>query len=69
MAQATELVTKHYAPDFIDINFGCPVKKVVQRNGGSGCLRDMDLVDRIIRACVCRDAPADHREDAERLVG
>ena len=31
MAQATELVTKHYAPDFIDINFGCPVKKVVQR--------------------------------------
>ena len=52
MAQATELVTKHYSPDFIDINFGCPVKKVVQRNGGSGCLRDMDLVDRIIRACV-----------------
>jgi tRNA-dihydrouridine synthase B len=52
MAQATELVTRHYAPDFIDINFGCPVKKVVQRNGGSGCLRDMDLVDRIIRACV-----------------
>jgi nifR3 family TIM-barrel protein len=52
MAQATELVTRHYNPDFIDINFGCPVKKVVQRNGGSGCLRDMALVDRIIRACV-----------------
>lgn len=52
MAQATELVTRHYQPDFIDINFGCPVKKVVQRNGGSGCLRDMDLVERIIRACV-----------------
>jgi nifR3 family TIM-barrel protein len=52
MAQATALVTEHYQPDFIDINFGCPVKKVVQRNGGSGCLRDMDLVDRIIRACV-----------------
>jgi len=52
MAQAAELVTEHYKPDFIDINFGCPVKKVVQRNGGSGCLRDMDLVERIIRACV-----------------
>ena len=52
MAEAAELVTRHYAPDFIDINFGCPVKKVVQRNGGSGCLRDMDVVDRIIRACV-----------------
>ena len=52
MADATALVTEHYEPDFIDINFGCPVKKVVQRNGGSGCLRDMDLVERIIRDCV-----------------
>ena len=52
MALATALVTEHYRPDFIDINFGCPVKKVVQRNGGSGCLRDMDLVEQIIRACV-----------------
>ena len=52
MAHATALVTEHYGPDFIDINFGCPVKKVVQRNGGSGCLRDMNTVDDIIRACV-----------------
>jgi nifR3 family TIM-barrel protein len=52
MAEATGLITDHYRPEFIDINFGCPVKKVVQRNGGSGCLRDMRLVVRIIRACV-----------------
>jgi len=52
MAHATALVTEHYQPDFVDINFGCPVKKVVQRNGGSGCLRDMNMVDDIIRACV-----------------
>ena len=52
MAEATRLVTEHYAPDFIDINFGCPVKKVVSRFGGSGCLRDLDLVTTIIRACV-----------------
>jgi tRNA-dihydrouridine synthase B len=50
MAEAASLITEHYEPEFIDINFGCPVKKVVQRNGGSGCLRDLDLVDRIIRA-------------------
>jgi nifR3 family TIM-barrel protein len=50
MARAAAIVTETYSPDFIDINFGCPVKKVVQRNGGSGCLRDLDLVDRIIRA-------------------
>ncbi|MEJ2541132.1 MAG: tRNA dihydrouridine synthase DusB [Gemmatimonadota bacterium] len=52
MAEATALVTEVFRPDFVDINFGCPVKKVVKRNGGSGCLRDLDLVDAIIRACV-----------------
>jgi tRNA-dihydrouridine synthase B len=52
MAEAADLVTRHYAPDFIDINFGCPVKKVVRRNGGSGCLKDLRLVEAIIRA-VC----------------
>ncbi|MEO8633961.1 MAG: tRNA dihydrouridine synthase DusB [Gemmatimonadales bacterium] len=52
MAQAAAVITEHYRPEFIDINFGCPVKKVVQRNGGSGCLRDMDLVQQIIRAVV-----------------
>jgi tRNA-dihydrouridine synthase B len=52
MAEAAALITEHYRPEFIDINFGCPVKKVVQRNGGSGCLRDMDLVRRIIRAVI-----------------
>lgn len=50
MAEAATLVEDVYGPDFIDINFGCPVKKVVKRNGGSGCLRDLDLVQRIIRA-------------------
>jgi nifR3 family TIM-barrel protein len=52
MAEATALITEHYRPEFVDINFGCPVKKVVQRNGGSGCLRDLVLVEQIIRACV-----------------
>ncbi len=52
MARAAAVVSEAYQPDFIDINFGCPVKKVVQRNGGSGCLRDLDLVGRIIRAVV-----------------
>jgi nifR3 family TIM-barrel protein len=50
MAEAAGLVTEHYAPDFVDINFGCPVKKVVKRNGGSGCLKDVGLVGAIIRA-------------------
>lgn len=50
MAEAAALVEEVYRPDFVDINFGCPVKKVVTRNGGSGCLKDLALVERIIRA-------------------
>src|SRR5687767_3363266 len=50
MAEAAALVEQVYEPDFLDINFGCPVKKVVSRNGGSGCLRDLDLVQQIIRS-------------------
>jgi nifR3 family TIM-barrel protein len=48
------MVTELFEPDFVDINFGCPVKKVVRNNGGSGCLKDMSLVRGIIRAV--RDA-------------
>ena len=50
MARAAEMVTGVCRPDFIDVNFGCPVKKVVRNNGGSGCLKDLGLVERIIRA-------------------
>lgn len=52
MAEAAAQITELYQPDFIDINFGCPVKKVVRRNGGSGCLRDLSLVYSVVRAVV-----------------
>ncbi|HET9441001.1 MAG TPA: tRNA dihydrouridine synthase DusB [Longimicrobiales bacterium] len=50
MAEAAALVEDIYRPDFLDLNFGCPVKKVVSKNGGSGCLKDLGLVQDIIRA-------------------
>ncbi|HMH83701.1 MAG TPA: tRNA dihydrouridine synthase DusB [Gemmatimonadales bacterium] len=50
MARAASMVTETCKPDFIDINFGCPVKKVVRNNGGSGCLKDLGLVQAILRA-------------------
>ena len=50
MAEAAALVEEVYAPDFLDINFGCPVKKVASKNGGSGCLKDLPMVQSIIRA-------------------
>src|SRR5258708_15862766 len=36
--------------DIVDINFGCPAKKVVTCNGGSGLLRDLPLVENILRS-------------------
>src|SRR6201997_380258 len=36
--------------DILDINFGCPVNKVVKCNGGSGLLRDLPLVEQILRS-------------------
>lgn len=52
MREAAALVTDVFQPEYIDINFGCPVKKVVRRNGGSGCLKDLDLVQSVIRAVI-----------------
>ncbi len=36
--------------DIVDLNFGCPVNKVVKCNGGSGLLRDLPLVERLLKA-------------------
>src|ERR1700754_2283180 len=52
MGEAAAFVTDVFQPEFIDINFGCPVKKVVKRNGGSGCLRDLNLVEQVIRSVI-----------------
>jgi nifR3 family TIM-barrel protein len=52
MREAAALVTDVFQPEFIDINFGCPVKKVVKRMGGSGCLQDLSLVERVIRGVI-----------------
>src|SRR5579862_3948638 len=48
MAEAAR-VCEDLGFDFLDINFGCPVKKVVKCNGGSGLLRDLPLVEKILR--------------------
>ena len=39
-------------PDFIDINMGCPVKKVTKRGAGAALMTDMELAEKIIRAVV-----------------
>lgn len=39
-------------PDLLDINFGCPVKKVVTKGAGAAVLKDIDLIERLTAACV-----------------
>ena len=39
-------------PDLIDLNFGCPAKKVVGKNGGAAILKDLDLLGRIVSETV-----------------
>jgi tRNA-dihydrouridine synthase B len=48
MAEAAR-VCEERGFDIVDINFGCPVNKVVKCNGGSGLLRDLPLVETILR--------------------
>jgi tRNA-dihydrouridine synthase B len=43
MLQSVEIV-ESVKPDIIDINFGCPVKKVVSKGAGAGILKDIDLM-------------------------
>jgi tRNA-dihydrouridine synthase B len=44
MGEAAKKIIDWKRPDFIDINFGCPVNKVVARNGGSSLLKDCPLL-------------------------
>ena len=51
MADAARIVEQAH-PDFIDINFGCPVKKVAGKGAGAGLLRDVPKMLEIARAVV-----------------
>ncbi|MCH5213694.1 MAG: tRNA dihydrouridine synthase DusB [Muribaculaceae bacterium] len=53
MVRAAQIVEKA-GPDIIDINFGCPVKKVASKGAGAGMLRDiprlLDITEKVVKA-------------------
>jgi nifR3 family TIM-barrel protein len=51
LAMAAKIV-EVTSPDLLDINFGCPVKKVAMKGAGAGVLRDIDLMVRLTAAVV-----------------
>src|ERR1051326_2006812 len=57
MAEAACQVVDWVRPDFIDLNFGCPVNKVVARNGGSALLKDCPTLAAVAEAVVRAVAP------------
>jgi tRNA-dihydrouridine synthase B len=57
MAEAARQVIEWRGPDFIDINFGCPAKKVVAKQGGSALLKDCPLMERVAETIVKAVAP------------
>lgn len=52
MADAALLIEHDFHPDFIDLNFGCPVPKVVKRGAGAALAKDLTRAEAIVRA-VC----------------
>ncbi len=51
MKEALKIIEKS-EPDIIDINFGCPVKKIVNKGCGAGILRDLDKMEFLTREIV-----------------
>src|SRR5256714_10229580 len=52
MAEAAKQVGDWVQPDFVDLNFGCPVNKVVCKNGGSALLKACPTLERIAPPAV-----------------
>jgi len=57
MAEAARQVIDWVRPDFVDLNFGCPVNKVVAKNGGSALLKDCPALAGVAVAVVRAVAP------------
>jgi nifR3 family TIM-barrel protein len=67
LGEAARMVLEWKRPDFLDLNFGCPVNKVVSKMGGSALLRDCPLLERVATAVVKAVAP--HPVTAKIRIG
>src|SRR5437764_4308508 len=57
MAEAAKQVVDWVRPDFVDLNFGCPVNKVVCKNGGSALLKDCPTLANVASEVVLAISP------------
>lgn len=54
-------------PDLVDINFGCPVYKIVKKGAGSACLKDLEMMERMAGTVV--DAAGDYPVTVKTRLG
>ena len=52
LGDSAALISERFAPDIIDINFGCPAPKVCRNDAGAALLRDPDKVVNMVRRCI-----------------
>ena len=52
MSKSAKIIEIKIKPDLIDLNFGCPVKKVVKRGAGAALMKDIDLMVEITKRTV-----------------
>lgn len=52
MARAAAGISSEYNIDIIDINMGCPARKIVKNGAGSALMKDLDLAYQIIKSTV-----------------
>jgi len=60
-------IAESYNPDIIDINFGCPVYKIVKKNAGSAVLKDLAMMERMTASVV--DAVQNHPVTVKTRLG
>lgn len=65
--QGAAKVAESNNPDLVDINFGCPVYKVVKKGAGAGCLKDLDMMERMAGTVV--DAVKDRPVTVKTRLG
>ena len=52
MAEAVTHISEKFSPDLIDINMGCPVRKIVSSGDGSALMKDVGLIEKVVSASV-----------------
>ena len=68
LAEAARKIVDWKRPDFLDLNVGCPVNKVVAKNGGSSLLLDPPLLGRVARAVAAAAAERARTAQSSSIV-